>query len=266
VDTTGKKRAEALLAEEVDVLVVDTAHGHSKGVIDMVIWIKTNYPDAQVIAGNIATADGARALAQAGADAVKVGMGPGSICTTRVVSGMGVPQATAIMDVAQALCKTNVCVIADGGMKYSGDIVKALALGANCVMCGGLFAGTHESPGQMELFEGRAYKTYRGMGSIGAMTGRYGSSDRYLQTFEGDAKKLVPEGIEGRVPYRGNVKEVLDQLVGGLRSGMGYLGVATLVELREQAEFQIISNAGLQEGHVHGVAITKEAPNYSRSA
>jgi IMP dehydrogenase len=254
-----EQRVEALVKAGVDVIVVDTAHGHSKGVIDRVRWIKQHFPEVQVIAGNIATAEAAKALVEAGADGVKVGIGPGSICTTRIIAGVGVPQLTAIADVAEALKKSGVPVIADGGIRYSGDIVKAIAAGASCVMVGGLFAGTEESPGEVELFEGRSYKSYRGMGSIAAMA--KGSSDRYFQD-EATQEKLVPEGIEGRVPYKGSLIAVVHQLLGGLRSGMGYTGCATIDELRTKAKFVRISNAGIGESHVHDVTITKEPPNY----
>ncbi|NLY37564.1 MAG: IMP dehydrogenase [Tissierellia bacterium] len=254
-----KERVEALLKSQVDVLVVDSAHGHSKNVIDAVRWIKDNY-DVDVIAGNIATKAAAMALIDAGADALKVGIGPGSICTTRVVAGIGVPQLTAIIDVAECAIEAGVPVIADGGVKYSGDIVKALAAGASTVMLGSLLAGTDESPGERMIYKGRSFKTYRGMGSIGAMEA--GSSDRY---FQNETKKFVPEGVEGRVPYRGYVKDTLYQMIGGLRSGMGYVGAADLIELREKAEFIKISNAGLIESHPHDIQITVEPPNYSDS-
>lgn len=254
-----KDRIEALLKSQVDVLVVDSAHGHSRNVIDAVKWIKDNY-DVEVIAGNIATKEAAKALIDAGADALKVGIGPGSICTTRVVAGIGVPQLTAIIDVAGYAIEAGVPVIADGGVKYSGDIVKALAAGASTVMLGSLLAGTDESPGERMIYKGRSFKTYRGMGSIGAMEA--GSSDRY---FQNETKKFVPEGVEGRVPYRGYVKDTLYQMIGGLRSGMGYVGAANLIELREKAEFIKISNAGLIESHPHDIQITVEPPNYSDS-
>ncbi len=255
-----EERIVALVAAGVDVVVVDTAHGHSKGVLDRVRWVKKTYPEVQVIGGNIATAAAASALVEHGADAVKVGIGPGSICTTRMVAGVGVPQITAVANVAGALKGSGVGVIADGGIRYSGDIAKALAAGANCVMLGGLFAGTDEAPGEVELFQGRSYKSYRGMGSLGAM--QQGSSDRYFQDNEKSAEKLVPEGIEGRVPYKGSVLGVIHQMMGGLRSSMGYLGVATLTEMHEKAEFVEITGAGIRESHVHDVQITKEAPNY----
>jgi IMP dehydrogenase len=255
-----EERVERLVEAGVDVIVVDTAHGHSQGVLDRVKWVKTNFPQVQVIGGNIATANAARALVDCGADAVKVGIGPGSICTTRIVAGVGVPQITAIHNVAEALRDTDVPMIADGGIRYSGDIAKAIAAGANCVMLGGLFAGTEEAPGEIELFQGRSYKSYRGMGSIGAM--QEGSKDRYFQDTEANAEKLVPEGIEGRVPYKGSVLTVIHQLMGGLRSSMGYLGCATIADVHAKAEFVEISSAGIRESHVHDVQITKEAPNY----
>jgi IMP dehydrogenase len=252
------KRIEALVAAGVDVLVVDTAHGHSQGVIERVRWIKKNFK-VDVIAGNIATYDAARALIDVGVDAVKVGIGPGSICTTRIIAGVGVPQLTAISEAARATHKTKVKIIADGGIRYSGDIVKALAAGADAVMLGGLFAGTEESPGEVELFEGRSYKVYRGMGSIAAMN--KGSSDRYFQeSLHSD--KLVPEGIEGRVPYRGPIVNIVHQLLGGLRSGMGYTGCASLKDLHTKTKFVRITSAGVRESHVHDVTITKEPPNY----
>jgi len=251
----------ALLADAgVDVIVVDTAHGHSTGVLDVVSRVKKNYPQIQVIGGNIATAAAALDLAKAGADAVKVGIGPGSICTTRMVAGVGVPQITAVYDVAQALKGMGVPLIADGGLRFSGDISKAIAAGANCVMVGGLLAGTDEAPGEIELYQGRSYKSYRGMGSIGAM--EQGSKDRYFQSDESETEKLVPEGIEGRVPYKGPAINIIHQLMGGLRSSMGYTGNATLAEMRENCQFVQITNAGVTESHVHDVTITKEAPNY----
>jgi IMP dehydrogenase len=242
----------------VDVLVVDTAHGHSQGVIDRVGWVKKKYSQVQVIAGNIVTGEAARALLDVGADAVKVGVGPGSICTTRVVAGVGVPQITAIDMVATAL-KDEIPLIADGGIRYSGDIPKALAAGASSVMLGSMFAGTEESPGEVELFQGRSYKSYRGMGSIGAM--QLGSKDRYFQE-EADADKLVPEGIEGRVPYRGPLRNIIHQLIGGLRASMGYLGAATIDDVRNKAQFVKVTSAGVTEAHPHEIQITKEAPNY----
>ncbi len=259
-----EERVAALVAAGVDVIVVDTAHGHSRGVLERVAWVKSNYPQIQVIGGNIATGAAALALAEAGADAVKVGIGPGSICTTRIVAGVGVPQITAVSNVAEALKDTDVPVIADGGLRYSGDIAKVLAAGAHAVMIGGLFAGTDESPGDVEIFQGRSYKSYRGMGSIGAMSGKSGSSDRYFQEDTKDSDKLVPEGIEGRVPYKGPVLGVIGQLNGGIRSSMGYTGCATIEEMRSQPEFVRVTSAGMQESHVHDVTITKEAPNYRR--
>jgi IMP dehydrogenase len=257
-----EERAEALAEAGVDVLVVDTAHGHAQGVLDRVRWAKRAFPSIQVIGGNIATASAAKALMDSGADAVKVGIGPGSICTTRIVAGVGVPQITAIANVASALQGTDVPMIADGGIRYSGDIAKAISAGADMVMLGGLFAGTEEAPGEIELFQGRSYKSYRGMGSLGAM--QQGSSDRYFQeaTAEDATEKLVPEGVEGRVPYKGSVVAVIHQLMGGLRSSMGYAGCATIGEMRERAEFVEITSAGVRESHVHDVQIVKEAPNY----
>ena len=255
-----EERVELLLGAGADFVVVDTAHGHSRGVLDRVNWVKRNYPQAQVIGGNIASAEAAKALVDAGADAVKVGIGPGSICTTRMVAGVGVPQITAVDFVANAIHSSGVGIIADGGIRYSGDIVKALAAGADCVMLGGLFAGTEEAPGEVVLYQGRSYKSYRGMGSLGAM--QAGSKDRYFQDTENAAEKLVPEGIEGRVPYKGPVASVVHQLEGGIRSGMGYCGCATLAELHARAEFVQITGAGIRESHVHDVQITKEAPNY----
>jgi IMP dehydrogenase len=254
------ERIAALVEAGVDAIVVDTAHGHSQGVLDRVKWAKTHYPNLQVIGGNIATADAALALVDAGADCVKVGIGPGSICTTRIVAGVGVPQVTAISNVAEALVKSGVPFIADGGIRFSGDISKAIAAGAHSVMLGGMFAGTEEAPGAVELYQGRSYKSYRGMGSVGAM--QKGSSDRYFQETEGNADKLVPEGIEGRVPYKGSVVAVIHQLMGGLRASMGYIGAANIQEMREKAEFVQITSAGMNESHVHDVQITKEAPNY----
>ena len=253
------QRVPALVAAGVDVLVVDSAHGHARGVIERVRWIKQQFPNVQVVAGNIVTADAAKALVDAGADGVKVGIGPGSICTTRIVAGVGVPQITAVSMVAEALRGTDVPLIADGGIRYSGDIAKAIAAGASCVMIGGMFAGTEEAPGEVELYQGRSYKSYRGMGSLGAM--QLGSKDRYFQDAS-DAEKLVPEGIEGRVPYRGPLRNIVHQLVGGLRSSMGYLGCATIEEMHAKPQFVRVTNAGMRESHVHDVAITKEAPNY----
>ncbi|CAM5194098.1 Inosine-5'-monophosphate dehydrogenase OS=Castellaniella defragrans OX=75697 GN=guaB PE=3 SV=1 [Castellaniella denitrificans] len=254
------ERVEKLAAAGVDVIVVDTAHGHSAGVIDRVHWVKKHYPNIQVVGGNIATAAAARALVEAGADAVKVGIGPGSICTTRVVAGVGVPQITAIADVAQALEGTGVPLIADGGIRYSGDVSKALAAGASTCMMGGMFAGTEEAPGEVVLFQGRSYKSYRGMGSLGAMAD--GSADRYFQDPNNNVDKLVPEGIEARVPYKGSVIAIIYQLVGGVRASMGYCGCATIQDLHARAEFVEITAAGVRESHVHDVQITKEAPNY----
>jgi len=256
------ERVELLVRAGVDVIVVDTAHGHSQGVLDRVKWVKQHYPQVQVIGGNIATGEAAKALADHGADGVKVGIGPGSICTTRIVAGVGVPQITAIVNVSNALKGTGIPLIADGGIRYSGDVSKALAAGANSVMMGGMFAGTEEAPGEVFLYQGRSYKSYRGMGSLGAMTD--GSADRY---FQGDisaanADKLVPEGIEGQVPYKGSVLTILHQLTGGIRSSMGYLGCKTITELHEKANFVEITSAGVRESHVHDVKITKEAPNY----
>jgi IMP dehydrogenase len=254
------ERIAALAEAGVDVIVVDTAHGHSRGVLERVKWVKKHYPNVQVIGGNIATPEAARALVDHGADCVKVGIGPGSICTTRIVAGVGVPQVTAVSNVAEALAKLGVPCIADGGIRYSGDIAKAIAAGGNCVMLGGLLAGTEEAPGEIELFQGRSYKSYRGMGSLGAM--QKGSKDRYFQDNEANADKLVPEGIEGRVPYKGSVLGVLHQLMGGLRSSMGYLGAKDIETFHRTAQFVEISNAGIKESHVHDVQITKEAPNY----
>ena len=255
-----EERAELLAEAGVDVLVVDTAHGHSQGVLDRVRWIKKNFPRVEVIGGNIATADAARALVEHGADGVKVGIGPGSICTTRIVAGVGVPQITAIQMVYDALLNSGVPMIADGGIRYSGDISKAIAAGGDAVMLGGLFAGTEEAPGEVELFQGRSYKSYRGMGSIGAMAA--GAADRYFQEETANVDKLVPEGIEGRVPYKGSVLAVVHQLMGGLRSSMGYLGCRTIAEMHAKAAFVEITSAGVRESHVHDVQITKEAPNY----
>jgi len=258
-----EERVEALVKAGVDVIVVDTAHGHSKGVIDRVRWVKQNYPQVDVVGGNIATGAAALALAEAGADGVKVGIGPGSICTTRIVAGVGVPQITAIDNVATALQGTGVPLIADGGIRYSGDIGKAIAAGASTVMMGGMFAGTEEAPGEIVLFQGRSYKSYRGMGSIGAM--QQGSADRYFQeasTTNPNAEKLVPEGIEGRVPYKGSLVSIVYQMAGGLRASMGYCGCASIEEMRNKAEFVQITAAGMRESHVHDVQITKEAPNY----
>jgi len=255
-----EERVERLVDAGADAIVVDTAHGHAKGVLDRVRWIKKRYPKTPVIGGNIGTADGARALVDHGADGVKVGIGPGSICTTRVVAGVGVPQITAIENVAEALAKGDVAVIADGGIRYSGDIAKALAAGAHCVMLGSLFAGTDESPGEIELYQGRSYKSYRGMGSLGAM--QKGAADRYFQDSEMNVDKLVPEGVEGRVPYKGSAVWVVHQLIGGVRASMGYTGSSSIDELRRKARFVEITSAGMRESHVHDVQIVKEAPNY----
>ena len=258
-----EERVEALVAAGVDVLVVDTAHGHSVGVIERVRWVKAKYPDVDVIGGNIATGDAAKALADAGADGVKVGIGPGSICTTRIVAGVGVPQITAIDNVATALSGTGVPLIADGGIRYSGDVAKAIAAGASTVMMGGVFAGTEEAPGEIVLFQGRSYKSYRGMGSLGAM--QEGSADRYFQETTGgnpNAEKLVPEGIEGRVPYKGSMVSIVFQMAGGLRASMGYCGCADIASMHKNAAFVEITSAGIRESHVHDVQITKEAPNY----
>jgi len=253
-------RTELLVDAGVDVLIVDTAHGHSEGVLNRIKWIKKNYPKIDVIGGNIATAEAAIAMVDHGADSVKVGIGPGSICTTRIVAGVGVPQITAINDVYKVLKKKNIPFIADGGIRFSGDVAKAIAAGASSVMLGSMFAGTEEAPGEVELFQGRSYKSYRGMGSIGAM--KKGSSDRYFQDGESNTDKLVPEGIEGRVPFKGTVVNVLHQLMGGLRASMGYVGVDTILNMHKKAKFIEITNAGIKESHVHDVQITKEAPNY----
>lgn len=255
-------RIAALVEAGADVVVVDTAHGHSQRVLDRVRWIKRHYPELQVIGGNIATGEAAVALLEAGADAVKVGIGPGSICTTRVVAGIGVPQITAVANVARALKDTGLPVIADGGIRYSGDIAKVLAAGAHSVMLGSLFAGTEEAPGEVELYQGRSYKSYRGMGSLAAMAQSQGSSDRYFQEGADALEKLVPEGIEGRIPYKGSVVAIIHQLVGGVRASMGYTGCRTIAELHEKACFVRITSAGIRESHVHDVAIVKEAPNY----
>lgn len=256
-----EERVERLVEAEVDVIIVDTAHGHSQGVLDRVRWIKKHYPDMQVIGGNIATGEAAKSLRDAGADGVKVGIGPGSICTTRMVAGVGVPQLTAIANVAEALKGSNIPVIADGGIRYSGDIAKALAAGAHTIMIGSLLAGTDEAPGQVEIYQGRSYKSYRGMGSLGAMG--EGSSDRYFQEgAKGD--KLVPEGVEGRVPYKGPMINIIHQLMGGLRSSMGYTGSVNIEAMRTKTQFVRITNAGIRESHVHDVMVTKEAPNYQR--
>lgn len=255
------ERIQLLIDAGVDVLLVDTSHGHSQGVIDRVKWVRKHFPDVQLIAGNVATGEGAKALADAGVDAVKVGIGPGSICTTRIVTGCGVPQITAISDAVEALQGTGIPVIADGGIRYSGDIVKALVAGASCVMVGSMLAGTEEAPGEVELYQGRYYKSYRGMGSLGAMNQSHGSSDRYFQDSK-SAEKLVPEGIEGRVAYKGPIANIIHQQVGGLRSAMGLTGCATIDVLRTKPQFVKVTSAGMGESHVHDVTITKEAPNY----
>lgn len=256
-------RAKALHEVGVDVFVIDSAHGHSKNVLDTIKLVREHFPDVEIIGGNVATPEGAKALVEAGADAVKVGMGPGSICTTRIIAGIGVPQITAIMTIREALVGKGVSLIADGGIRFSGDIAKAIAAGADSVMMGGLFAGTEEAPGEVELFQGRSFKTYRGMGSIGAMTDRKEASNRYLQD-DIDPEKLVPEGIEGRVPYKGLVISVINQLIGGVRQSMGYVGCKTIDAMKKDSQFIEITNAGMAESHVHDVMITKEAPNYQR--
>ena len=256
------KRVEALRAAHVDVIVVDTAHGHSRGVLQAVRKIKETWPDQQVIAGNIVTAEAARALVDAGADGVKVGIGPGSICTTRIVAGVGVPQISAVANVAAALKASGVPLIADGGIRFSGDLAKAIVAGAHAVMMGGLFAGTEESPGEVELYQGASYKSYRGMGSLGAMGQAHGSKDRYFQDATEELEKLVPEGVEGRVPYKGSLVSILHQLAGGLRAAMGYTGSSNIDEMRTRPQFVRVTNAGMRESHVHDVSITKEAPNY----
>jgi IMP dehydrogenase len=261
VGDAARERVEQLVQSGADVIVVDTAHGHSKGVLDMIKWIKTNFKDTQVIGGNIATADAALALVKAGVDAVKVGIGPGSICTTRIVSGVGMPQISAVSNVAKALKNKGVPVISDGGIRYSGDIAKGLAAGAYSMMIGGLFAGTEEAPGDVELYQGRSYKSYRGMGSLGAMAQNHGSSDRYFQEND-EVEKLIPEGIEGRVPFKGPLQAVIHQLCGGIRAALGYTGCSNLEEMRERAKFVRLTNAGFKESHVHDVSITKEPPNY----
>jgi IMP dehydrogenase len=255
-----EERVAALVEAGVDVIVVDTAHGHAQGVLDRVRWVKKSFPNVQVVGGNVATKDGAKALVDHGADGVKVGIGPGSICTTRIVAGVGVPQISAIQNVAEALASTKVPCIADGGIRYSGDIAKALAAGASSVMLGSLFAGSEEAPGEIELYQGRSYKAYRGMGSIGAM--QKGSSDRYFQDAENNADKLVPEGVEGRIPYKGPATAIIGQLMGGVRASMGYTGCRTIDEMHGKAQFVEITSAGMRESHVHDVQITKEAPNY----
>ena len=256
-------RAKALHEVGVDVFVIDSAHGHSKNVLDTIKLVREHFPDVEIVGGNVATPEGALALVKAGADAIKVGMGPGSICTTRIIAGIGVPQITAIMTIREALVGKGVSIIADGGIRFSGDIAKAIAAGADSVMMGGLFAGTEEAPGEVELFQGRSFKTYRGMGSIGAMTDRKEASNRYLQD-DVDPEKLVPEGIEGRVPYKGLVISVIDQLIGGVRQSMGYVGCKTIDAMKKDSQFIEITNAGMAESHVHDVMITKEAPNYQR--
>ena len=256
-------RVEALHKSGVDVIVIDTAHAHTKSVIEKIKDIKKQYPELQVIVGNIVTAEAATALAEAGADAVKVGIGPGSICTTRIIAGVGMPQITAICDVAEALKGKGIPIIADGGIRYSGDIAKAIAAGADSIMVGSLFAGTEESPGEVELYQGRSFKSYRGMGSLGAMAEKHGSKDRYFQGDVDVADKLVPEGIEGRVPFKGNLTQIVDQLIGGLRQSMGYTGCSNIEELKTETEFVRITDAGRKENHVHDVSITKEPPNYS---
>jgi IMP dehydrogenase len=255
-------RIDAIIEAGVDVVIVDTAHGHSQFVLDQVKYVKDKYPDISVIGGNIATADAARDLAKAGADAVKVGIGPGSICTTRIVTGVGVPQMSAVANVVEALKGSDVCVISDGGIRYSGDIAKVIAAGAHVVMIGSLLAGSEEAPGEVELYQGRSYKAYRGMGSLGAMSHSQGSSDRYFQDVDSGTEKLVPEGIEGRVPYKGTMSAIVHQLMGGLRSSMGYTGSANIEEMRTKTQFVKITASGINESHVHDVSITKEAPNY----
>ena len=256
------ERVDAIIEAGVDVVVVDTAHGHHQGVIDQVKYVKDKHPEIAVIGGNIATADAAKALAKAGADAVKVGIGPGSICTTRIVTGVGVPQISAVANVVDALKGSQVCVISDGGIRYSGDIAKVIAAGAHVVMIGSLLAGSEEAPGEVELYQGRSYKAYRGMGSLGAMSHSQGSSDRYFQNIESGTEKLVPEGIEGRVPYKGSMSAIVHQLMGGLRSSMGYTGCGDITEMRTKTQFVKITASGMSESHVHDVSITKEAPNY----
>ena len=255
-------RVSAIVEAGVDIVIVDTAHGHSQGVIDQVRAIKVRYPDLPVVGGNIGTADAAKALVDAGADAVKVGIGPGSICTTRIVTGVGVPQISAVSNVVEAVKGTDVCVISDGGVRYSGDIAKVIAAGAHIVMVGGLLAGSEEAPGEVELYQGRSYKAYRGMGSLGAMSHAQGSSDRYFQDIESGTEKLVPEGIEGRVPYKGPMSAIVHQLMGGLRASMGYTGCKDIAEMRTKTKFVKITGAGMSESHVHDVSVTKEAPNY----
>ncbi|MBT8143427.1 MAG: IMP dehydrogenase [Gammaproteobacteria bacterium] len=256
------ERAQQLVAAGVDVIVVDTSHGHSTGVLQTLRELRSAWPDLALVGGNIVTAEAAKALVDAGADTVKVGIGPGSICTTRVVAGVGMPQVSAIATVAEALAGSDARLIADGGIRFSGDVAKAIAAGAHSIMIGGLFAGTEESPGEVELYQGRSYKTYRGMGSLGAMSGSHGSSDRYFQDTTDEVEKLVPEGIEGRVPYKGSLANIVHQLVGGLRSAMGYTGCQDIETMRTKPKFTRVTGAGVREGHVHDVTITKEAPNY----
>jgi len=263
--TDTEDRLEALINAGVDVIVIDSAHGHSKGIIDRVASVKKTYPDIQVIAGNVATGEGAEALVKAGVDAVKVGIGPGSICTTRVVTGVGVPQITAIANVVEAVGKKGIPIIADGGIRFSGDIAKAIAAGADTVMLGGILAGTEEAPGQVELYQGRSYKSYRGMGSVGAMSGESNSGDRYFQENIAQTDKLVPEGIEGRVPYKGFVETTLHQILGGLRQSMGYTGCSDITTMKSKPKFMQITSSGITESHVHDVSVTKEAPNYRMS-
>lgn len=262
VGENSRERVGALVVAGVDMLVVDTAHGHSKGVLDAVKWIKNSYPHIEVVGGNIATADAAKALIAAGADGLKVGIGPGSICTTRIIAGVGVPQISAISEVAKVARGTGVAVIADGGIRFSGDLAKAIAAGADVVMVGSLLAGTEEAPGEVELFQGRYYKAYRGMGSLGAMAQSHGSSDRYFQDASSGVDKLVPEGVEGRVPYKGPMSAIIHQMMGGLRSSMGYTGSKNLLEMQTNSQFVRVTSAGMQESHVHDVTITKESPNY----
>lgn len=261
VGEASQERVKALIEARVDVIVVDTAHGHSADVLEMVKWVRKTFPESQVIGGNVATAAGAKALADAGADGVKVGIGPGSICTTRIISGVGVPQISAIANVAEGLKGTGIPFIADGGVRFSGDVAKAIVAGAYTIMIGGLFAGTEEAPGDVELYQGRSYKSYRGMGSLGAMSQQHGSSDRYFQEND-EIEKLVPEGIEGRVPYKGSLDAIIHQLLGGVRAAMGYTGCKNLAEMRTRPEFIRLTNAGMRESHVHDVTITKEPPNY----
>jgi len=263
VGTASDDRVAALVDAGVDVIVVDTAHGHSQKVLDRISWVKKNYPDVQLIGGNIGTGAAAKALVEVGVDAVKVGIGPGSICTTRIVTGVGVPQITAIAEVTKALKDTGVPLIADGGIRFSGDVAKAIVAGAHTVMIGSMFAGTEESPGEVELYQGRSYKSYRGMGSLGAMAEAHGSSDRYFQEdSSSQMEKLVPEGIEGRVPYKGNVTAIIHQLLGGLRASMGYTGSGDIAEMRTRPRFVQVTTAGMRESHVHDVSITRESPNY----